>query len=83
MKKLTTKETAVLNEIGTRLGDWSDEVPCCEIFESVEKSSLPGVVSSLVKKGLVTSRREDGQDWLCVTDEGTAAIAEITAEPKL
>lgn len=83
MSNLTEKELDVLksidnNEFGDNIMDPVYTWSVSDYFNG-EKTSFPGVVSSLVKKGLVWSDDGNGdEDCMGMTDEGFVAyIAEV------
>lgn len=76
--KLTSNELAVLKAIDkSEYGDLlTDEIWTFTVGDNVDssisKTSLPGIISSLNKKGLVGSGSYDGQDIISMTEVGAA-----------
>ena len=84
MENITEKELAVLNSIP------SSEYVCLEKTDKTlirfptwtftcedsgyKGKTLSGIISSLVKKGLVETQIEDGNDTICLTEKGFEAI---------
>ena len=81
---LTAKELEVLKAIDTsEYGDYLDDAiwswALSDNVENVEPASLPGVVASLSKKGLIavdSVERHGDEATISMTDEGIAAYVE-------
>lgn len=71
---LTEKETSLfysaVNGMDEVFTGWLHE-----LNHNLENASVAGVVSSLVKKGLITTQHDEGCDWIEVTEKGKMFFA--------